>query len=118
MLPDPESLLGVKSEVLKIAVAASLLGAVWKRQFKFAEAMSSIAAGFGSAAWIAPALLAHSGIANQEVKGGIVFIVGLAGTHVFAGVTTHAPAVIRRIIGRFTGVEPPPADKPQNGGGA
>ncbi len=118
MLPDPESLLGIKSDVLKVAVAASLLGVVWSRQFRFAEAMSAIAAGFGSAGWIAPMLLAHSGIADPEVKGGIIFIVGLVGTHVFAGVTTHAPAVVRRLIARFTGIEPAPSDKPQNGGGA
>ncbi len=105
---DPESLIGIKSEVLKAAVSASLLGVLWRRQFRFAEAVSSLAAGLGSAIWIAPMFLAHSGITHEDVRGGIIFIVGLVGTHVFAGVTTYAPDVIRKLIYRFTGMESKP----------
>lgn len=115
---DPETLLGIKSEVLKAAVAASLLGVLWRRQFKFAEAASAIAAGLGSAVWIAPAALAHSGIENAEVRAGIIFIVGLVGTHVFAGITTYAPDVVRRLIYRFTGIEAKPRENSDTGGGA
>lgn len=128
MLLDPESLLGIKSEVLKAAVGASLLGVLWRRQFRFAEAASAIAAGLGSAIWIAPMVLAHSGITHEDVRGGIIFVVGLVGTHVFAAVTSYAPAVLRRLIERFTGIEPrepsaaaptaQPGEKPENGGGA
>lgn len=116
---DPETLLGIKSEVLKAAVSASLLGVLWRRQFKFAEAVSSLAAGLGSAIYIAPALLAHSGITHEDIRGGIIFIIGLVGTHVFAGVTTYAPDVIRRLIYRLTGIGPAPGpEKPGNGEGA
>ena len=119
MALDPETLLGIKSEVLKAAVSASLLGVLWRRQFKFAEAASAIGAGLGSAIWIAPMFLAHSGITHEDVRGGIIFIVGLVGTHVFAGITTYAPDVIRKLIARFTGVEvPPKPENPAPGGGA
>lgn len=116
---DPESLLGIKSEVLKVAVTASLLGVLWRRQWSFAEALSSFAAGIGSAAYIAPMVLAHSGVTHEDVRGGVIFIVGLVGAHVFAGITTYAPDVIRRLIYRFTGIDssrPPPPAEPGNGG--
>lgn len=112
---DPETLLGIKSEVLKVAVSASLLGVLWRRQFKFAEAGSALAAGFGSAVWIAPMVLAHVRIADPDVRNGIIFVIGLLGTHVFAALTTAAPDVIRKIIYRWTGTAP---DKPEGGGGA
>ncbi len=119
---DPESLLGIKSEVLKAAVSASLLGVLWRRQFKLAEALSSIAAGMGSAVYIAPAALAHSGIANEDVRAGIIFGVGLIGTHVFAALTTYAPELLRRLLfSRLGGGHPPPPDlprKPEPGGDA
>lgn len=113
---DPETLIGIKAEVLKAAIAASLLGVLWRRQFRFAEAASAIAAGLGSAVYIAPALLAHSGIQHEDVRAGAIFVVGLVGTHVFAGITTYAPDVIRRLIHRFTGAPPPPPPAPDNGG--
>lgn len=103
---DPETLPGNKSEVLKAAVSASPLGVLWRRQFKFAEATSSLAAGLGSAIYIALAIFAHSGIAHEDVRGGIIFITGPVGTHVFPGITTYAPEVIRKLIRRFTGMEP------------
>ncbi len=115
---DPETLLGIKSEVLKAAVSASLLGVLWRRQFKFAEAASSLAAGLGSAIWIAPMLLAHSGITHEDVRGGVIFITGLVGTHVFAGITTHAPDVVRGLIFRFSGVRPPRPEPSDSGDGA
>ena len=121
---DPESLLGIKAEVLKAAVSASLLGVLWRRQFKLAEALSSIAAGMGSAVYIAPAALAHSGIGNEDVRAGIIFGVGLIGTHVFAALSTYAPEILRRLLfGRLTGSvppDPPPAarGKPEEGTGA
>jgi hypothetical protein len=112
---DPETLLGIKSEVLKAAVAASLLGVLWRRQFRFAEAASSLAAGLGSAVYIAPMVLAHVGVAHEDIRGGVIFIIGLLGTHVFAALTTSAPDVMRKIIYRWTGTTP---DKPEGGGGA
>lgn len=116
---DPESLLGIKSEVLKAAVSASLLGVLWRRQFKLAEALSSIAAGLGSAIWIAPAALAHSGIVHEDVRAGVIFGVGLIGTHVFAALTTYAPELLKRLLfSRFGGYVPPKSDKPEEGGGA
>ena len=36
---DPESLLGIKSAVLKAAVAGTMLGVLWRREFKLAEAL-------------------------------------------------------------------------------
>jgi hypothetical protein len=66
---DPESLLGIKSAVLKAAVAGTMLGVLWRREFKLAEALSSIATGLGSATRIAPAALAHSGITHEDVSG-------------------------------------------------
>ncbi|MDP2377798.1 hypothetical protein [Reyranella sp.] len=111
---DPESLLGIKSEVLKAAVSASLLGVLWRRQFKLAEALSSIAAGMGSAIWIAPAALAHSGIEHEDVRAGIIFGVGLVGTHIFAAVTTYAPELLRRVLFSrygFGSGYPPPTDQ-------
>jgi len=112
---DPETLLGIKSEVLKAAVAASLLGVLWRRQFRFAEAASSLAAGLGSAVYIAPMVLAHAGVAHEDIRGGVIFIIGLLGTHVFAALTTSAPDVMRKIIYRWTGTTP---DKPEGGAGA
>ena len=112
---DPETLLGIKSEVLKAAVSASLLGVLWRHQFKFAEAVSALAAGLGSAVYVAPLVLAHSGITHPDIRGGVIFIIGLLGTHVFAVLTTAAPDVIRKIIYRWTGTTP---DKPEGGGGA
>lgn len=102
---DPEALLGIKSEVLKAAVSASLLGVLWRRQFRFAEAASAIAAGLGSSIYVAPALLAHSGIQHEDIRAGIIFVTGLIGTHVFAVITTYAPEVVRRLIARFTGLQ-------------
>lgn len=112
---DPETLLGIKAEVLKAAVAASLLGVLWRRQFRFAEAASALAAGLGSAVYIAPMVLAHAGIAHEDIRGGVIFIIGLLGTHVFAALTTSAPDVMRKMIYRWTGTTP---DKPEGGGGA
>jgi hypothetical protein len=103
---DPGTLLGIKSEVLKAAVSASLLGVLWRRQFALAEALSSVAAGLGSAIWIAPAVLAHTGITNVDVRSGIIFVIGLVGTHVFASVTTYTPELIRKLLFKWTGVEP------------
>jgi len=59
---DPETLLGIKSEVLKAAVSASLLGVLWRRQFKFAEAVSALAAliATSTAASISPAGMPRS----------------------------------------------------------
>lgn len=115
---DPETLLGIKSEVLKAAVSASLLGVLWRRQFRFAEAVSALAAGLGSAVYVAPLVLAHSGITHPDIRGGVIFIIGLLGTHVFAALTTAAPDVIRKIIYKWTGTTPdPPAPPPSNGGG-
>lgn len=94
MTLDPETLLGIKSEVLKAAVSASLLGVLWRRQFKFAEAVSSLAAGLGSAVYVAPLVLSHTGITHPDIRGGVIFIVGLFGTHVFAALTTAAPDII------------------------
>ena len=59
--------------------------------------------------------MAHTGIVHEDVRGGVIFIIGLLGTHVFAALTTSAPDVIRKIIYRWTGVTP---DKPEGGGGA
>jgi len=118
---DPETLLGIKSEVLKAAVSASLLGVLWRRQFKFAEAVSALAAGVGSAAYIAPLVLAHTGIKDPDVRNGVIFIIGLLGTHVFAALTTAAPDVIQKLIYKFTGTtrdQPPPPPPPAGGGGA
>ncbi|KAF0102248.1 MAG: hypothetical protein FD144_2683 [Rhodospirillaceae bacterium] len=119
---DPETLLGIKSEVLKAAVSASLLGVLWRRQFKFAEAVSALAAGLGSAVYVAPLVLAHTGITHPDIRGGVIFIIGLLGTHVFAALTTAAPDVLRRIIYKWTGVaaDPPPPPPPPGptGGGA
>lgn len=112
---DPETLLGIKAEVLKAAVAASLLGVLWRRQFKFAEAASALAAGLGSAVYVAPLVLAHTGVTHPDIRGGVIFIIGLLGTHVFAALTTSAPDVMRKIIYRWTGTTP---DKPEGGGGA
>lgn len=112
---DPETLLGIKSEVLKAAVAASLLGVLWRRQFRFAEAASALSAGLGSAVYVAPLVLAHTGITHPDIRGGVIFIIGLLGTHVFAVLTTSAPDVLRKIIYRWTGTTP---DKPEGGGGA
>lgn len=112
---DPETLLGIKAEVLKAAVAASLLGVLWRRQFKFAEAASALAAGLGSAVYVAPLVLAHTGVTHPDIRGGVIFIIGLLGTHVFAALTTSAPDVLRKIIYRWTGTTP---DKPDGGGGA
>lgn len=118
---DPETLLGIKSEVLKAAVSASLLGVLWRRQFKFAEAVSALAAGVGSAAYIAPLVLAHTGVTHPDIRGGVIFIVGLLGTHVFAALTTAAPDVIQKLIYKFTGTTrdppPPPPPPPAPGGG-
>lgn len=115
---DPETLLGIKSEVLKVAVSGALLGVLWRRQFKFAEAVSTLAAGIGSAAYIAPLVLAHSSITNPDIRGGMIFIIGLLGTNVFAALTTAAPDVLRRIIYKWTGVasDPPPPPPPGGGG--
>lgn len=112
---DPETLLGIKSEVLKVAISGALLGVLWRRQFKFVEAISTLAAGIGSAAYIAPLVLAHSGITHPDIRGGLIFIIGLLGTNVFAALTTAAPDVIRKIIYRWTGTTP---DKPEGGSGA
>ncbi len=114
---DPESLLGIKSEVLKAAVSASLLGVLWRRQFKLAEALSSIAAGLGSAIYLAPMALAHSGITHEDVRAGIIFGVGLVGTHVFAALTTYAPDLLRRLLFMKFGGVPPKPDKPDPEGG-
>ena len=112
---DPESLLGIKSAVLKAAVAGTMLGVLWRREFKLAEALSSIAAGLGSAMWIAPAALAHSGITHEDVRAGVIFAVGLVGTHIFAAVTTYAPAVIRKMVGARLGLEPPKPEATSEG---
>ena len=114
---DPETLLGIKSEVLKAAVSASLLGVLWRRQFKFAEAISALAAGLGSAVYVAPLVLAHTGITHPDDRGGVIFIIGLLGTHVFAALTTAAPDVIRKIIYRWTGTTPDQPPPPASGGG-
>ncbi len=118
---DPETLLGIKSEVLKAAVSASLLGVLWRRQWKFAEAVSALAAGLGSAVYVAPLVLAHSNITHPDIRGGVIFIIGLLGTHVFAALTTSAPDVFRKLIYKFTGTtpdQPPPPPPTQGGGGA
>lgn len=115
---DPETLLGIKSEVLKVAVSASLLGVLWRRQFKFAEATSALAAGLGSAVYVAPLVLAHTGIKDPDVRNGVMFIIGLLGTHVFAALTTAAPDVIRKIIYKWTGTHPDPPAPPSPGGSA
>jgi hypothetical protein len=112
---DPETLLGIKSEILKVAVSGAVLGVLWRRQFKFLEALSTFAAGIGSAAYIAPAVLAHTSIANPDVRYGVIFVIGLLGTNVFAAVTATAPDVMRKIIYRWTGTTP---DKPEGGSGA
>jgi hypothetical protein len=117
---DPETLLGIKSEVLKAAVSASLLGVLWRRQWKFAEAVSALAAGLGSAVYVAPLVLAHTGVSHPDIRGGVIFIIGLLGTHVFAGLTTAAPDVIQKLIYKFTGTTPnppPPPPPPAPGGG-
>ena len=116
---DPETLLGIKSEVLKVAVSGALLGVLWRRQFKFAEAVSTLAAGLGSAVYVAPLVLAHTGIKDPDIRGGVIFIIGLLGTNVFAALTTAAPDVIRKIIYRWTGTSPdqPPPSPPGGGGG-
>lgn len=49
MSVDSESLLGIKSAVLKAAIAGTLLGVLWRREFTLTEALSSAAAGLGSA---------------------------------------------------------------------
>ena len=112
---DPETLLGIKSEVLKVAVSGAVLGVLWRRQFKFLEALSTLAAGVGSAAYIAPLVLAHTSITDPDVRGGVIFIIGLLGTNVFAALTATAPDVLRKIIYRWTGTMP---DKPEGGSGA
>ena len=75
--------------------------------------MSAIAAGFGSAVYIAPMALAHTKITDQDIRGGIIFVIGLLGTHVFATLTTYGPDIIRKIMYRWTGVTP---DKPDSEG--
>lgn len=115
---DPETLLGIKSEVLKVAISGALLGVLWRRQFRFAEAVSTLAAGVGSAAYIAPLVLAHSNITNPDIRAGMIFIIGLLGTNVFAALTTSAPDVIRKIIYRWTGTTPDQSPPPPGGGGA
>lgn len=116
---DPETLLGIKSEVLKVAVSGALLGVLWRRQFRFVEALSTLAAGVGSAAYIAPLVLAHTGIRDPDIRGGLIFIIGLLGTNVFAALTTAAPDVIQKLIYKFTGTTPsqPPPPPPSPGGG-
>jgi hypothetical protein len=94
---DPETLLGIKSEVLRSAVSASLLGVMWCRQSKFAEAASSLAAGLGGVICVAPLVLAHTGITHPDIPDGVIFIIGLLGTHVIGALTTAAPDVIRTI---------------------
>lgn len=113
---DPESLLGIKSAVLKAAVAGTMLGVLWRREFRLAEALSSVAAGLGSAMWIAPAVLAHMPSLHDDVRAGIIFGFGLAGIHVFAAVTNHAPNLLRWLI-RSRLPMPPPGDEPPKTGG-
>lgn len=111
---DPESLLGIKSAVLKAAVAGTMLGVLWRREFRLAEALSSVAAGLGSAMWIAPAVLARWPYTlHEDERAGIIFAFGLAGIHIFAAVSTYAPALLRRLFrwppadhGKSTGDQP------------
>jgi hypothetical protein len=114
---DPESLLGIKSAVLKAAVAGTMLGVLWRREFTLAEALSSAAAGFGSAMWIAPALLVHapSWLQHEDTRAGIIFSFGMAGIHVFALVSNHGPALLRRLVRSRLMLDTDDTGKPKGG---
>lgn len=114
---DPESLLGIKSAVLKAAVAGTMLGVLWRKEFTLAEALSSAAAGLGSAMWIAPALLAHVPSLHEDIRAGVIFCFGMAGIHVFALVSNHGPSLLRRLVRSRLLVDPddPASGKPKGG---
>lgn len=114
---DPESLIGVSSAVLKVAIAGALLGVIWRREQSFGQVLSSFASGFGSAAYLAPALLAHLAVQNTDIRGGVIFTAGVLGNLIFMGIAKYAPVVLRRLAARLLGLEVPAAPGDPNGGG-
>lgn len=114
---DPESLIGIKSAVLKAAVAGTMLGVLWRREFTLKEALSSAAAGLGSAMWLAPALLVHAPtwLQHDETRAGFIFCFGMAGIHIFAMVSTHGPALLRRVVRSRLMLDSDDPGKPKGG---
>lgn len=111
---DPESLIGAKSAVLKVAVAGAMLGILYRREFSFAQAVSSFSAGVGSAAYIAPGVLAHSGIQHEDIRGAIIFATGVLGGQVFKALMHYAPGLLRKLAARL-GLEPAKVDDKPGG---
>lgn len=111
----PEAILGVSSGVLKVAITGTLLGILYRREFSFAQALSSFAAGFGSAAYLAPAALAHSNVAHVDIRAAIIFAAGVIGVQVFKLLERGAPGALRKLAARF-GLEAARVDDKPGGG--
>lgn len=114
---DPEALLGVKSAVLKVALAGAITGIILRRQYKWGEALAGFTAGFCSAAFIAPGLCTWAGIVHEEIRGGIIFSVGVLGIALLEALIRVAPDLIRNQMQKYTGT-PASTDKPKTGDGA
>ena len=95
---DPESILGIKSGVLKAAAAGTLLGILWRRQFRLWEALSAAAAGMCSAIYVAPAVIAWAGIVHDDIKNLAVFGSGLLGMYIIDAAVKFGPQLIRKTL--------------------
>lgn len=114
MALDPETLLGIKAGVLKAGAIGTVVGIVWRRQYRLAEGLSAAAAGFGCSIYIGPAGIGWFAIANEDVQHGIVFGCGLLGMYMVDAASTYFPRLLRGLAAKR--LPPDPDDK--TGGGA
>lgn len=105
---DPETVLGIKAAVLKAGAAGTLVGIIWRRQYRLAEAFSAAVAGMGSAMYIGPAAGAWFDVAKEDIHSGIVFSCGLLGMYIVDAASLYGPRLVRAILSRIL----PPDDRP------
>lgn len=110
---DPETVLGIKAAVLKAGAAGTLVGIIWRRQYRLGEAFAAAVAGLGSSVYVGPAVVGWSGVTHEDVHNGIVFACGLLGMYIVDAASLYGPRLVRTIVGKHL---PPDDTKP--GGGA
>ena len=110
---DPESLLGVPTAVVKAAVAGTVVGIVWRRQFAFREALIAGCSGLGAAIYGGRAINGALGFTHPDVTAGVIFVCGVCGMALVELVTTHFPQILgARLKALAPSPDKPASDKP------
>lgn len=108
---DQDAILGIKSAVLKAGAAGTLLGILWRRQYRLVEALSAAAAGMCSSIYVAPAVIAWAAIVHDDIKSLVIFGSGLLGMYIIDAAVKYGPQMIRSRL------KLPEDPRPPEGGG-